>query len=105
MLQAAVSTGMKYDNAILRTFPNPYGPQHDETKSSLFRFAGKTLRKIDGDAPLHHSVIERFQAAEVLQYDLVKPYRPLNLRNHNQVRRFYLEQTALTEESERSRVV
>ena len=65
MLEEAVKAGLKYDLSVLKLFPDPFGPQHDETRSSLFRLAPKLTRAIPHDAPLHPSVLERFPAAEV----------------------------------------
>jgi hypothetical protein len=70
-------------------YPDPSGPQHDETRSSIFRYFGKCLRSIDQDAPLHPSVLDRFTAAVVLDYDVERPYRPENLRNHDLVGGYY----------------
>ena len=89
MLEAAVKAGLKYDASVLKLYPDPAGPQHDETRSSLFRLAPKVLRRIPNDAPLHPSVLERFKAAEVLDYDTMKPYRPANLHDHEAVKAFY----------------
>ena len=47
-------------------------------------------RDIDNDAPLHPSVLERFAAPAILNYDLIGPYRPEPLRNHEQVKRYYV---------------
>ena len=69
--------------------PDSAGPQHDEVKGSIFRFAGSKLRHIGNDYPLHPSVIERFAAAEVLNYDTMMPYRPENLRDHDAVKKYY----------------
>jgi uncharacterized protein (DUF2235 family) len=89
MLEAAVRAGLRYDLPVLRLYPDPTGPQHDEARSSLFRFFSKIQRKVPVDAPLHPSVIERFKAAEILDYDMMTPYRPENLREHNDVKQFY----------------
>jgi hypothetical protein len=63
--------------------------QHDERKSSVFRFAGKRIRAPLSQAPLHPSVLQRFAAAQVLQYDQMAPYRPEGLRHHDEVKRYY----------------
>jgi len=89
MLAAAEKAGLKYDKSVLKLYPDPTGPQHDEARSSFFRFFRTRLREISPDAPLHPSVIQRFEAAEILDYDTMKPYRPENLRNHSEVKRFY----------------
>jgi hypothetical protein len=57
--------------------------QHDECRSSLvFRLAKKTIRDPKPDAPLPTTVIERFLAVAVPQYDEMKRYRPDALRDH-----------------------
>lgn len=90
MLSAAVDAGLKYDPSVLQLFPDATGPQHDEARSSFFRFFRKVPREIPIDAPLHPSVIERFKFREILDYDTMKPYRPENLRHHKAVNEFYL---------------
>jgi hypothetical protein len=89
MLHAASGAGLKQDASVLRLYPDSAGPQHDEVKGSIFRFAGSQLRHIGNDYPLHPSVIERFAAAEVLNYDTMMPYRPENLRDHDAVKKYY----------------
>jgi uncharacterized protein (DUF2235 family) len=89
MLDAAVKAGLKHDASVLKLYPDPTGPQHDEARSSVFRLAPKGVRRIPNDAPLHPSVLERFEAAEVLDYDIMRPYRPENLRNHDAVKAYY----------------
>jgi hypothetical protein len=89
MLDAAASTGLKFDSRYMRLYPDPTGPQHDERRSWVFRFAGVKLREIVPNATLHESVARRFEASAVLHYDLMKPYRPVSLRGHEQVRHWY----------------
>jgi hypothetical protein len=89
MLEAAHKAGLAYDPSVLKLYPDATGPQHDETRSSLIPWVRK-LRDIPKDAPLHSSVLERFQAAEVLDYDTVRPYRPENLRNHDAVKQYFV---------------
>jgi Uncharacterized alpha/beta hydrolase domain (DUF2235) len=89
MLDAAVGAGLKHDPALLRLYPDPAGPQHDEARSSLFRFAAKNGRKPRNDAPLHPTVLERFALAAVLNYDRMEYYRPPCLREHSKVAHFY----------------
>jgi uncharacterized protein (DUF2235 family) len=92
MLGAAALAGLKYDPSVLQLYPDPTGPQHDETRTSfVFSIARKLPRRIDNDAPLHPSVLARFEATEVLHYDTMKPYRPENLRSHDQVKHYYTE--------------
>jgi hypothetical protein len=89
MVTSAAQAGLLYDTSVLQCYPSPTGMQHDEARSSIFKYAGKKTRLPPADAPLHQSVIERFQASEVLQYDTMVPYRPDGLRNHDQVKQFY----------------
>ncbi len=91
MLEAATGEGLKHDASLLRLYPDCTGPQHDEVKGSIFRFAGTKPRHIGPDFPLHASVIERFAAAEVLNYNTMMPYRPENLRGHDAVKQFYAD--------------
>jgi len=91
MLDAATHAGLKYDPDLLRLHPDPGGPQHDEAKSSMiFRLLRPKPRRIGRDFPLHPSVIERFKLADVLNYDSMVPYRPENLREHDQVKQYYV---------------
>jgi uncharacterized protein (DUF2235 family) len=39
---------------------------------------------------LHPSVLERFAALAILNYDLIAPYRPEPLRNHELVKHYYV---------------
>ncbi len=88
---------IQLDESVLRVYPSATGPQHDERRKG---FAGiwKRLgfkwnmkyRDIDNDAPLHPSVLERFAAPAILNYDVIVPYRPEPLRNHEQVKHYYV---------------
>jgi len=73
---------------FLHLHPTPSGMQHDERKSSSIPWSPGN-RTIPNDAPLHASVIARFESESVLHYDEIKPYRPQPLRNHNDVKHFY----------------
>lgn len=89
MLDAATSAGLKHDPRYLHLYPDPTGPQHDERRKLVFRYAGVQQRKVVKDATLHPSVEERFRIPAVLQYDVMKPYRPLALREHEKVAQWY----------------
>jgi hypothetical protein len=89
MVDAASEVGLLYDPSVLRCYPDAMAMQHDEAKSSIFRFAGKKTRAPLPDAPLHPTVLERFAAAEVLQYDVMAPYRPEGLKHHSKVHQYY----------------
>ena len=91
MVDAAqgVSDGIKLDPSVLRPYPSAAGMQHDEARSLLFRYFGKIVREIPTDAPLHPSVYERGALTAVLNYDLMEPYRPQALKEHEEFcRRF-----------------
>jgi len=47
------------------------------------------LRKIAPDAILHPSVYDRFAADKVQHFYEMKPYRPENLVNHENLSRYY----------------
>ena len=86
------------DDKGLRVYPSPDGPQHDECRKGFpgiwkwLGFKWKTkYRDIERDAPLHSSVLERFAAGAVLDYDVLAAYRPEPLRKHDQVNRYYGE--------------
>ncbi len=89
MLGAASAVGLKYDPSVLRLHPDPLGVQHDETRGLIFRFARKKLRTLKTNAPLHPSVLDRLAAAEVEQFGLSAPYRPENLRAHDNAKAYY----------------
>jgi hypothetical protein len=92
MAEAArsVPNGIEVDENVLHLYPSPVGPQHDECKTGRFgRFWKKAPRAIPSDAPLHPSVIARFEVKRVLHYDVVKAYRPENLKSHPSVSHFY----------------
>jgi len=89
MVDEATSAGLKVDADVLRAYPNPEGMQHDECKSGIFKYAGKIVRHVPNDAPLHPSVLARFALTTVLQFDEMKPYRPEALRTHHAVAHYY----------------
>jgi uncharacterized protein (DUF2235 family) len=87
MIEAAVDSlgdeGLLLDRTVLQPHPAGDGMQHDETRSLVFRLAGKSDRDPVPDAMLHPTVVERFNIAGVLQYDVVAAYRPEALRGHH----------------------
>ncbi len=97
MVEAAKQAGLKVNDTILQLYPDAAGPQHDENKSSVFKYAAALdrwlgrngLRAIGHDFPLHSSVLQRFEAGPVLHYDVVGDYRPENLREHDKCKRYY----------------
>jgi uncharacterized protein (DUF2235 family) len=89
MVDAAKAAGLLCDDDWLNVFPDAAGPQHDERQGSVFRFVPPFVRTIPTNATLHQSVLDRFVLPEVLQYNVLKPYRPDGLRQHEKVKQFY----------------
>ena len=84
--------GIKVDRRYLQLSPDALGPQHDEREPGYFGGRlkwTKALRKIDPDAILHPSVYDRFAADKVQHFYEMKPYRPENLVNHENLSRYY----------------
>ncbi|WP_082512410.1 DUF2235 domain-containing protein [Afipia sp. Root123D2] len=77
------------DRSVLALKPSFDGKQHDETRSLLFRLAGKSDRAPVSTATLHESVKQRFEFEAVLQYDVMAKYRPESLRTHEGFERYY----------------
>ena len=78
--------GLRINPIILNLFTQPHGRQHDEYEANWFwKLAGKKIRDVPNDAPLHPSVESRYRAAKVRHFDAVRPYRPTNLENHRDV--------------------
>jgi uncharacterized protein (DUF2235 family) len=75
--------GLLLDRTVLKPQPAADGIQHDETRSVVFRLAGKSDRDPQPEAVLHSTVVDRFNLAGVLQYDIVALYRPEALRGHH----------------------
>src|SRR5918995_577143 len=88
-LDAATAVGLVHDQAWLTLFPDAAGPQHDEKRRGVYRHTRTLVRKVRPDAGLHQSVIDRFELPEVLQYNVLKPYRPEALRDHKLVKHRY----------------
>jgi uncharacterized protein (DUF2235 family) len=84
--------GIKVDRCFLQLTPDASGPQHDAREPGYlwgwFKWK-KGLRKIDHNAILHQTVYERFAAKRVQHYDAQKPYRPENLSEHDDLKKYY----------------
>jgi uncharacterized protein (DUF2235 family) len=84
------------NDTVLHLYPSAAGPQHDECKAGfpglwgMLKLEWKSkLRSIDPEAPLHPSVLKRLALPEVLDFDVMTPYRPEALRFHGQTGRFF----------------
>ena len=89
MLDVAVKVGLKYDENVLRLYPDATGMQHDETRRLPFKLLAKIDRTVPVDAPLHETVIQRFETKDVQLYDEFRPYRPEGLRSHQSTAKYY----------------
>lgn len=85
----SLPNGLKVDASVLQLYPSADGMQHDECRSGVFQYAKKKNRPLPVDATLHPSVYERLNLVSVLQYDVVAPYRPQGLRDHNKCKQYY----------------
>ena len=92
------------NDMVLHLYPSAAGPQHDECKAGFPGLWGKLglgwrlkLRSIDPEAPLHTSVLKRLALPEVLDFDVMTPYRPEALRFHVQTGRFFRGNAAAPE--------
>ncbi len=95
MLAAAsiIPQGILHDERVLCLYSDPTGPQHDECKAGHWQRALRDL-PIDSKtgmsaATMHKSVYARFEARNVVQYDVMAPYRPSNLKNHVDFLHYY----------------
>ncbi len=93
MTKEAEITGLQVDRTFLRPSPDALGEQHDEARSSVFRFARKLDREPNSDAPLHPTVLDRLRAKAVLQVDRYMSYSPSALRGHKAASRFFVQGT------------
>jgi Uncharacterized alpha/beta hydrolase domain (DUF2235) len=95
MLSAAVliPSGIQYDARVLNLSPDPAGPQHDEAKAGHWQRGIRELPTAPGTtisrAIMHKSVYARFEAGEVVLYDHLGEYRPVNLKDHVDFAHYY----------------
>jgi hypothetical protein len=88
-----IPDGLKHDGSVLRLWPDPAGPQHDEQAGS---FLDGGLRDLPVDqvtresgSPMHRSVYLRFQGDPVLVFDRMQSYRPTNLQTHVDFKQYF----------------
>jgi hypothetical protein len=95
MLAAAsiVPDGLKHDSSVLKLWPDPGGPQHDEQAGGGLK---KGLRPLPADpkthesgAIMHKSVYRRFAGDPVLLFDRTGQYRPANLAQHIDFKQYF----------------
>jgi hypothetical protein len=94
-----VPDGLTCDECVLKRWPYPEGPQHDEVRNGfgaitkLLPFVTWSERKrtLPGPAAVvHRSVYRRFDLPAVQVYDVRKPYRPDTLAKHKDFAPYYL---------------
>ncbi len=89
MSAEAERTGLIIDRRVLQLYPAAGGMQHDEYKSTLFKYFGQLDRDPHRKSHLHPTVIQRFEEPDVLHYDMRRPYRPSCLRSNVYVSHFW----------------
>ena len=101
-----IPDGLKVDSRLLHLSPDSEGMQHDECKVGIpflyfFHLDWPVgLRKPVEVADLHDSVIRRFEADAVLNYDVMETYRSRVLREHGKVRHFFEADTLIEEKGQ-----
>ena len=70
MAAEAEKTGLITDRRLLQLYPAGDGMQHDQFKSTLFKYFGQRDRDPHRESPLHPTVIRRFEEPNVLHYDI-----------------------------------
>lgn len=84
---------IQFNESMINVSPDPTGMQHAE--SQMFALGPMKLkwahkpRVLNPDFPLHPSVIERLKAGPVSHLGEMKPYRPVQLKDHVAARGFY----------------
>jgi hypothetical protein len=89
MAAEAEKTGLIVDRRLLQLYPAADGMQHDQFKSTVFKYFGQRDRDPHRESPLHPAVIRRFEEPSVLHYDIWRPYRPSSLRHNIYVNYFW----------------
>jgi uncharacterized protein (DUF2235 family) len=89
MLAAAslIPGGVKHDPTVLRLHPDAAGPQHNEQKYSWLAFG---LRELPNPtAVMHKSVYSRYKAGDVVLFDRMGAYGPVNMNKHVDFVQYY----------------
>jgi type VI secretion system (T6SS) phospholipase Tle1-like effector len=89
MLAAAsiIPGGLTHDETVLRLHPDPSGPQHNEQKGSLLALGQRKLPSTE--AIMHKSVYRRYEAGDVVLFDRIGAYRPVNMNKHVDFIQYY----------------
>ena len=78
---------------ILVRSPDPLALQHEETYlfklGPISRKWSTGPREVESEFALHPSVIERLQADRVQQVGDLEPYRPAQLSNHPDAKKYF----------------
>jgi hypothetical protein len=88
-----IPNGLKHDSSVLKLWPDPSGPQHDEQANGWLK---KGLRHLPEDeatheskATMHKSVYRRFEGRPVLIFHRIGPYRPVNIAQHVDFKQYF----------------
>jgi hypothetical protein len=88
-----IPNGLKHDSSVLKLWPDPAGPQHDEQANGWLK---KGLRHLpeneathESKATMHKSVYRRFEGRPVLIFNRIGPYRPVNMARHVDLKQYF----------------
>ena len=92
-----ISDGLKVDRSVLNLYPSADGIQHSQrgvgfpvlTRVLGLTWKGKARSIPNPKTTLHKSVYERAALPEVMQYNVLAPYRPEALRIHERLADLY----------------
>ncbi|MCP4620654.1 MAG: DUF2235 domain-containing protein [Bradyrhizobium sp.] len=80
-----IPDGLRHDKSVLRLWPDPGGPQHDEQAGSFLKKGARHLptdEQQQSRAAMHKAVYRRFEGGPVLLFDRIGSYRPANMERH-----------------------
>jgi hypothetical protein len=88
-----IPDSLKHDGDVLKLWPDPAGPQHNEQAGGFLK-AGLRVLPVnpstgESTSPMHKSVYQRFTAGSVLVFDRIEPYRPINLQTHVDFKQYF----------------
>jgi hypothetical protein len=90
---AAASIILKHDSSVLKLWPDPAGPQHDEQANGWLkkglRHPPENEATHESKATMHKSVYRRFEGRPVLIFNRIGPYRPVNMARHVDFKQYF----------------
>ncbi|MFZ2155523.1 MAG: DUF2235 domain-containing protein [Bradyrhizobium sp.] len=92
-----IPNGLKHDSSVLKLWPDPSGPQHDEQAGGWLKKGMRPLpedeKTHESEATMHKSVYRRFSGDPVVLFDRIAPYRPVNLEKHIDFKQYFGSKT------------